>query len=286
MPESIKHLIRAAYLLLLAAAAASAAPMSQTDFHSRVQALYDFEPHKLNDKEMDAKSADLDQFWTIAKSDPQTVLPLLRRELADVSSSAFFSYDGSKLLMSLSKERDDYLLALRAIPRADLRGIQHGDYLRTVKWFADNGYDAKEAAFKVLRYPGFKAFIPQHALTLGQNYAFIYMLFPMDETLFAADLAAALEANDDPAAVNSVLLALWYTATPAGMGRIKTFANDPSKKPAGRAYAAELLKRKGVASSQTENALRDQRRKIMRRPISDEALTEFDAITLKLLSKI
>ena len=38
-----------------------------------------------------------------------------------------------------------------------------------------NGFDTREAAFRVLAFPDFKAFIPQHALTLGQNYSLIYI---------------------------------------------------------------------------------------------------------------
>src|SRR5882672_6454522 len=155
-------------LCLLVAGLAAAAPGSEAEFHSKVLALYGFEPHKLKDAEMKVKSDQLDHFWSMAKADPVNILPLLRRELADPSNSAFFFYDGSKLLLSLSKDRADQLLALRSIPKADLMGIQHDDYLRTIKWFANNGFDTREAAFRILAFPDFKAFIPQHALTLGQ----------------------------------------------------------------------------------------------------------------------
>lgn len=76
---------------------------------------------------------------------PARNLPLLRNELRSAGDFAFFSYDGSKLLLALSKQREDQALALEAIPRADLRGIQHTDYLRTVHWFACNGFDALTA---------------------------------------------------------------------------------------------------------------------------------------------
>lgn len=266
-----------------------AASESQTQFHSRVVALYSFEPHKLGSTEMEAKSVQLDQFWTAATADPTNTLPLLRRELADPSNSAYFYYDGSKLLLSLSKDHADQLLALRSMPRADLTGIQHEDYLRTIKWFANNGLDTREAAFRILAFPDFKAFIPQHALTLGQNYSLIYMLFPLDEAHFSIDLAARLSGERDVQASKSLLLALWYTATPAGYAAIKNLAANPAAPEEAKMYAKTLLERRvpasGSISFSSEQSLRAERRKVMQRPISDEALMEFDRLTAKIMAK-
>jgi len=274
---------------LLAAGLVTAAPISQTEFHSKVLALYSFEPHKLKEAEMKVKSDQLDQFWSMAKADTVNTLPLLRRELADPSNSAFFYYDGSKLLLSLSKDQADRLLALRSIPKSDLTGIQHDDYLRTIKWFANNGFDTREAAFRILAFPDFKAFIPQHALTLGQNYSLIYMLFPLNESVFSADLAGRLSLERNAQSLKSLLLALWYTATPAGKAAIKSFADGQSNPPEAKAYAKELLERKisplGFLSVSSAQSLREERRKVMQRPISDEALMEFDSLTSKIMAK-
>src|SRR6266513_897069 len=139
----------------LTAGLAIAGPISASEFHSKVIELYSFEPHKLKEAEMKAKADQLDRFWTLVKADSENTLPLLRRELEETSNSAFFLYDGSKLLLSLSKDRSDQALALRSIPKADLQGIQHADYLRTVHWFASNGFDTREAAFRILAFPDF-----------------------------------------------------------------------------------------------------------------------------------
>jgi hypothetical protein len=283
--------IRAFAVLLLccvAAALALADPISEPAFHSKVVDLYSFEPHKLASAEMQAKSGQLDQFWAMVKADPPNTLPLLRRELENPSNSAFFSYDGSKLLLALSSDRSDQALALRSIAKADLRGVQHSDYLRTVHWFASKGFDTREAAFRILAFPGFKAFIPQHALTLGQNYSLICMLFPMEETRFVPDLSARLATEPDLDAQKTLLLALWYAGTPAGNAAVKAFASDQNDHPEATTYAKSLLERAtgpGSFSLSSAEALRDERRKVMQRPISDEALMEFDELTLKLIAK-
>jgi hypothetical protein len=270
----------------LAAGLAIAEPVSAPEFHSKVVEIYSFEPHKLNKGEIQVKSGELDRFWALVTADPASTLPLLRKELQDPSNSAFFFYDGSKLLLSVSKDRSDHALALRAIPKADLRGVEHTDYLRTVHWFASNGFDTREAALRILAFPNFKAFIPQHVLTLGQNYALIYMLFPMDETLFVADLAARLSSERDVRSQQTLLLALRYTATAGGDAAIRKFLDGADNPPEAVAYAKKLLERKGANSRgfASMEELREQRRKVMRRPISDEALIEFDELTSRLLA--
>jgi hypothetical protein len=140
----------------IAAGLASAAPVPAPEFHAKVVEPYSFEPHKLKKDEMQAKSDQLDKFWAMVKADPAGTLPLLRSELANPANSAFFFYDGSKLLLSLSDDRADQALALRSVAKADLQGIQDTDYLRTVHRLASKGLDAREAAFRILAFPDFQ----------------------------------------------------------------------------------------------------------------------------------
>jgi hypothetical protein len=276
------------FLSWLAAGSAIAGPISASEFHSKVIELYSFEPQKLDSAQMKAKSDQLDQFWSAAKADPQNTLPLLKRELEDPSNSAFFFYDASKLLLSLSKDRTYQALALRSIAKADLQGIQPADYLRTVHWFAGNDFDVREAAFRILAVPEFKAFIAQHSLTLGQDYSLICMLFPMDETIFVDDLAGRLATERNVQTQKSLLLALWYTVMPAGNTAMKKFADRGDNSPEATAYARALMDRKagpGSISLSSAQSLREERREVMQRPISDEALMEFDQLTSKLLAK-
>lgn len=272
----------------------SAAAVGQTALASEPEAallanvvqLYSFEPHTLKGQEMEAKSAELDRFWAAAKADPQTALPLLRRLLTDSSMSTFFYYDASKLLLSLSTASEDLALAARSIPRADLRGIQPTDYLTTTQWLASKGHNTKAAAFRILADPEFTAFIPQHALKLGQNYSLIYMLFPMEETLFVDDLIGRLDSETSPNSQRSILLALWCAATPGAREALARYASGSGES---RAYAAELLARRPPAGTGTSlaslQALRAERRAVMSRPISDEALMEFERLTVKIIAK-
>ena len=290
-----RHGITRAILGCLAVAAAagpagaqSPAAADASAFHAKVVALYSFEPHKLTSAQIEAKSRALDGFWEEVKANPKRYLPFLRNELRDAGSSAFFSYDGSKLLLAVSKERDDRALALGAIPRADLRGVQHTDYLRTVHWFAANGFDTTKAAMRVLDYPDFKAFIVQHALTLGQNYSLICMLFPMPEANFTGALIERLNTEDKLESQKSILLALWYSMTPEAKAAAERFMADGTRSQDARNYARELAERKappaGTSARPSTRQLREERRKAMYR-LSDEALYEFDSLTARILAR-
>jgi hypothetical protein len=275
-------------ILIACSAHGQPAPAGAAAFHAKVAALYSFEPHTLTQQQIDAKSNALDQFWTEVKADPKRYRPLLRRELRDGSNPAYFSYDGAKLLLAISQDPKDRALALQSIPRVDLRGIQPTDYLRTVHSFAINGFDTTKAALRILDYPDFKAFIPQHALTLGQDYSLIYMLFPMPETKFVPALIERLGTEANVVSQKSILLALWYAVTPEAKAAAARFMSDASKPREARDYARELAEKKvhaqGAPAAATAEKLKEERRKALRR-ISDEALLEFDSLTVMLLTR-
>lgn len=258
------------------------------DFHSKVASLYSFQPHLIGKENFPAKSNDLDKFWSYAKANTNAVLPLLRQELSNPANPSFFFYDGAKLLLSLSKDKEDQALALRSMPKADLQDIQTSDYLTTIQWFASFGFDTRQAAFRILAYPEFTAFIPQHALTLGQDYSLIYMLFPLQNVPYDQDLIAHLSADLDSRSQKSLLLALWYVVTLSTRAAIQRFIEKPGVNPEVVTYARELLSRKAGPrlSLSSAESLRSERAKVMQRPISDEALIEFDSLTMKLLAKL
>ena len=285
------HRVLALAVVAGIAFASTATAQSSADalaFRAKVASLYSFEPHKLTSQQIEAKSRVLDDFWAEVKAEPKRYVPLLRNELRDASNSAFFAYDGSKLLLAVSQDSNDRALALEAIPRADLQGIQHTDYLRTVHWFARNGFNTTKAALRILDYPDFKAFIVQHALTLGQDYSLIYMLFPMPEANYVGALVDRLDVEEKLVSQKSVLLSLWYSMTPEARGAAERFIADASKSQEARNYAKELSERKapvtGFLTLSTTRQLKEERQRVMYR-LSDEALHEFDSLTIKLLAK-
>ncbi|MGB7816285.1 MAG: hypothetical protein WBL28_08035 [Methylotenera sp.] len=283
---NIRYLL--AFIFLAASNFSIAASTTEKEFHQKVTTTYNFEPHTLKGSELKVKSEQLDSFWSFVRTKPEGGLGLLRKELADPTNSAFFFYDGASLLLSISREKSDQELALRSIAKTDLRSVQHTDYLKNVHWFAVNGFDTREAAFRILAFPDFQSFIVEHVMMLGQNYSLIYMLFPMDESTFVNDLAKLLVTETDVRSQKSLLLALWYTVTPEGNAALKRFVEDSRNSSELKSYATSLVNRAhttSTVSSDSEASLRARRKDVMRKPISNEALDEFESLTTELLSK-
>ena len=204
----------------------------------------------------------------------------------------FFLFDGSKLLLNLSKDPADRKIVLAAISRCDLRDLQLLDYFYLVHDMAAKGEDTTAAAFHILEEPKFQIFIPQHSLTLAQNYSLVYMLIPTDQAFWLAPTIERLHTEKDDTAQKSLLLLLWYAQTAESEKAIAAFATDTSKSTSFRSHANELAHRKDkigqairtAAASSNEQSLRDARRQRMK-TVSDEALYDLDDYTLKIIAK-
>jgi hypothetical protein len=114
------------------------------------------------------------------------------------------------------------------------------------------------------------------------------MLFPMPESNYVGALIDRLSTEERLASQKSILLALWYSLTPEAKAAAGRFIADPSRSQDARNYARQLAERKapatGLLTLSSARQLKEERRKVMHR-ISDEALYEFDSLTVKLLAK-
>jgi hypothetical protein len=223
---------------------ASSATGQSTSIHQQIQQTYNFQPHLLSNQQITEKSAVLDQFWTHEKAEPSLYIPALRQELGDFNNPTFFLYDGSTLLLRLSDTPTDRTIALAAMASCDLRDVQARDYFLQVHRMASLNENTTAAAFRVLEQPKFTAFIPQHALTLGQNYVLIYLLLPTDQDYWLQPPMDRLKTERDGTAQKSLLLLLWYAQTDSADHVVSASAGDASKSSASRTYAQELVHRK------------------------------------------
>ena len=290
MKRSLVGSLRIALLtliLLTNSGAGQSAPI-----HQQILQTYNFQPHLLSTQEITAKSGVLDEFWNKAKAQPSLYIPGLRKELGDFKNPPFFLFDGSALLLSLSDTPVDRKIALAAMARCNLRDVQAKDYFMQVHRMAELNEDTTSAAFHILEQPKFTVFIPQHVLTLGQDYVLIYMLLPTDQDYWLQPAIDRLKTEADQTAQKSLLLLLWYAQTDAADHAISAFAEDAARPSASRTYAHELLHRKNRIGSEqkaraadaTEASLRQKRRERMK-AVSDEALYDLDDFTVMLMAK-
>lgn len=183
---------------------------AQDGVRGEILALYSFSPHTLSKEAQSEKSAALDAFWEKAKGQRKTYIPVLQELLRKTNAPPFFLFDGSRLLLDLSDTAENRQLAVEALARCDLRDVDRTVYLEQVHSLAMTGVDTTDAAFHILDDPTFKAFIPQHALTLGQDFCLILTLFPADSTHWLQRAIKRLETGPDPEAQKSLAYLLWY----------------------------------------------------------------------------
>ena len=263
-----------------------------SSIHQQIEQTYNFQPHLLSSQQINEKSGVLDQFWAKAKAEPSLYVSALRQELGDFKNPPFFLYDGSMLLLSLSNTQADRKIALAAMARCDLRDVQPDEYFRQVHHMATLNEDTTAAALHILDDPNFKVFIPQHVLTLGQNYALIYLLLPTDQDYWLQPAVDRLKGESDQTAQQSLLLSLWYAQTDVADRAIAAFAGDANKPSSSQTFAQELMQRKDkiglkqrtLALGSTEAGSRKKRRERLK-AVSDEALIDLDQYTLILMAK-
>lgn len=133
-------------------------------------------------------------------------------------------------------------------------------------------------------------FIPQHSLTLGQDYCLVYMLLPTNQGFWVQPAIERLRAETDVTAQKSLLLLLWYAQTPDSDKSIREFSTAAAKSQASKTYANELVHRKdsigrtdAAGSSESEESLRQARRERMK-AVRDEALYDLDSYTAKIIA--
>lgn len=261
-----------------------------SDIHDEIQRVYSFQPHLLTEEQINQKSADLDKFWEKAQSHKEQYVSVLRQELGNQENPPFFFYDGSMLLLKMSDTPQDHKIALQAMARCDLRDVQPTDYFHSVHRLATLGADTTAAAFHILQDAKFQVIVPQHVLTLGQDYALIYMLLPADDKLWLQPAIQRLRLENEVKAQRSLLLLLWYAQQDAADQAIQSFAEDTIRSEETRKYARDLqdrgrnvpLKAKLRSLAASPDKLREHRRKLMSR-VSDEALEELDDVTVALM---
>ena len=252
--------------------------------HEDIQEIYNFEPHKLSRQEQEPKSKLMDNFWRKVTDNKDKYLDELRTELKNTDNPTFFLYDGGHLLLSLTKSKDDYQIALNAMTKGNLKDIDPSDYVRTMNFFASNGLNTTEAALKIISEEKFVAYIPQHALSLDLGLSLRFMLLPINSDLYIKSVIERLKLVKDPTTTIYLLNFLLYTCTCEGDSIIQEYSEDKNQDDSVKKEAAELVKKNKVKRSDNPskyNDLAKKRREILSR-VSDEALDELNDVSRQL----
>ena len=253
-------------------------------FTEEIDNIYNFKPSKLTDKEQELKMPSLDKFWGKVKSDTIQYLPQLRIELQRDGHNPFFYYDGSGLLSSLTKNRADKELAIKAITKCDLDDISQKIYVMTLNGLAHEGLDVTEPALKILYADNFSFFIPQHAMTFNQGYCLTYMLLPQPNTNYVDKLTTIFKSLK-PSSQKSIITTLWFAYTCKGDLFLSSIIADKTLDKEVSEYAKRIMGYTKLGKDQEEyikaigkDQLNNLRIDALKR-FSDEAIGELDMTT-------
>jgi hypothetical protein len=261
---------------------------TQAEMHKRVVRLYSFSPHKVTDAERKTKAAEMDAFWSEVKAHQVSELPMLRVELKDPSNPSFFFQDGSSLLLSLSQDQGDAMIAVDAMSRADLRDVQPPAYFYSIHSLSMKGVDTTKAALHVLDDPRFAVAVPQHAMTLDQSMSLMYLLLPVDQRRWMAAAQGRFASEKDETAQKSLLLLFFYSQTKDGDSVIRSAAKDPSTSDSVRKEAQKYINdakealRMKTDVEGTETSIREARKNRLT-AVSDEAIGDVQEMTARLI---
>ena len=288
--------VRCLVLALLIPLVASA---SVDDATRDIVQTYDFDPSVMSFDQQAERAPKLGELWGRFDKAPDPYRDALRSLLNKEGGREMLYCDGGMLFLQKAVQPTDIALGLKSISKCSLSEIQHTPYFYTMHSQALAGVDTLELQFRILARPKYQIFIPMHALTLGQDYSFVYPLLVQDESKYSGRLIERAKTEKDPTALNTLLLALYYAATPDAERAIQSMAENKALPSAaqerarlmdsriGEARKTDVAKVRdwikknemGISPDATEKGLRDGRRKRMR-SISDEALMELDIYTL------
>jgi hypothetical protein len=275
-----------------------ASAQSVSDARADIRGTYDFELTSMTFDEQAKRAPSISALWDRYTKNTEVYADALRSELRTPGNRELLYCDGGMLLLNKSKNQEDQGLGLASLGKCSLAEIQQTPYFYTLHSIAMRGIDTFDLQLRMLSKPKYSVFIVQHALSLGQDYAFLYPLLVVDETVYVPKLLKRLSEEQDPIAQKSLVRALWYAATADGETAIRKLASEsgassPAKEDA-RKFIENLnavrqwkpndatLKRVSAAvevtSKTTESELRAKRRTRMR-SISDEALYDLEAYT-------
>jgi len=256
------------------------------DFSSKIQKVYDFDMNELSSDEKKSKTIQIDSLYKQVKSDTTLYLPQLRKELS-TSKNSFLIVDGSILLMQASKSVSDEVLILNCLKRCDLKYVSDKSFFKLTHYLSVHGYNTVELNLKILRDTTFSVFLENHFVTIGQSYAMLYTLLPLQKTYYLNDVMKLYQ-NEQSVYINkTILMVLWYSSTCEGDSLIRAASQDMSKPIKVREYATKII---SVYPKDRHNKpgkykrLIAQRNKLFDRPASDESIDALEEFVYKLMN--
>ena len=230
------------------------APGQCNEFQQTIRKTYDFNPGLMNEAQVKEQSAKLDIFWSHVRQSRTTLVPCLRKALAEDTSDSFFAIDGSMLLVDLDPSRASKALQVRKFISANLDGTDLEYWVRTMARRGVEGFDTSEAGAKWLAYPKAKYSLSMHGgYPVDAFTGAVFIFGSMDEDFATPVLLRIVNQVGHPER-DSALAILMSLATPASIRALQEV--NPSGFPAGTsASIRELVENPNLLKPRTQPKL-------------------------------
>lgn len=234
--------MRSFFLALLLLFCAPAGAQSAEEL-SEALALYAQEPKRARDELSELVRGD-PEGWT-----PRLVASLDRRGLPNL-----FYFDAARLVSVFGSSKEQLDRAALALQReADFKRWDRSEWLFVCQKIATRGADARPCARRLLDEERFFIALFGGEDVLGKDYALVFLLLSMPETLWNREMGDRLWVGRDGESSQSALLsALFYTVSLRNDAILVKYSDDPSRPASGRARANALLGQMSAMESALE----------------------------------
>lgn len=197
------------------------APGQCDAFQKEIATTYNFSPATLNDSTREMQSRKLDAFWNKVRQSRATLVPCLRKALAEERSDSFFNMDGSMLLVDVDPSRASKAQQVKNFVKANLDGTDLEYFVKTMSKRGAEGFDTSAAGAKWLAYPKAKYNDSVHGgFPVGSFYGAVFIFGSMDEEYATPELVRIINQVDHPHR-DDALAILMSLATPASLNALR-----------------------------------------------------------------
>ncbi|MEO7213742.1 hypothetical protein [Mucilaginibacter sp.] len=248
---------------------------------------YGFNPSSLNSKQTDAKSAQLDKFWNLAKTNPEAALPCLKDMVTAENRDPYFCFDAASLILTLDKKEQYLDVVLEAVKKADLADLQGEPYLRVAFFLGKKGKDISALAEKLISTPKAHVYLVQHAIDLSAIDASIF-LYNLMSIKAAENNLFNIIGNGNATGKHNATVVLNILSTNRGDSLLNKLLAENKLADSTKAFV--LKDRKAFAenskeqpSTRDESTVREERTKTIT-ALSDESIERYFTLTSELIT--
>jgi hypothetical protein len=248
---------------------------------------YGFKPTLLNEQEKEAKSGKLDQFWNLAKTDPDKALPCLKEMITNENNDPYFCFDASSLILSLDKKEQYLDVVLAGVKKTDLRDLQLENYLQVCYFLGRKGKDVTLPVEKLISEPHAHVYLTVHVIDLSAIDASLFLYNTMSTEAAERSLINTIT-NGNATGKHNAAVVLNLLSTIRGDSLLnqliaKNQLADSTRKFILKDREAFIKNTKTQLTAKDEAKVREQRQQSIT-AVSDESLSRYFELTGVLLT--